>query len=229
MEGNRRLQIAFIVVSAALFGFAYGVGYYIGKGAGIEEEKKICEMEKKQIVKTLARITPVSRPEPVEETVKSEIPQENNTEVSPKGENQVPTEETAEANETASKENNATNTTAPTQEKTEEKSVVKEETKPLEKNEKTHQQPVQQVSQKKEEVKPKIEGKYYLQLGVFRNKENAFKLVNRLKEKGFDAKTVYGKRYVKVIVGYFETKKEAMKVKRELRSLGIDSILRRRR
>ncbi|RUM87566.1 MAG: hypothetical protein DSZ25_03340, partial [Thermovibrio sp.] len=184
MEGNRRLQIAFIVVSAALFGFAYGVGYYIGKGAGIEEEKKICEMEKKQIVKTLARITPVSRPEPVEETVKSEPPQENNTEVSPKGENQVPTEETAEANETASKENNATNATAPTQEKTEEKIVVKEETKPVEENEKTHQ-PVQQVVQTKEEVKPKIEGKYYLQLGIFRNKENAFKLVNRLKEKGF--------------------------------------------
>jgi cell division protein FtsN len=85
-------------------------------------------------------------------------------------------------------------------------------------------QPKPQVVEREEE-----EDRFYLQVGVFRNKINASRLAEKLREKGYEAKTVthHGK-YIKVIVGYFSSKEDALKVKEELKKDGYNSILRRR-
>jgi cell division protein FtsN len=226
MDGDRKFQVIFVVVSALLFGFAYGIGYYVGKGKGIEEEKKICEIEKKQIVKTLSRIAPVSRPEPIEEKVvgeKTEVEaeSENKSEVASNGTGSNGTGE--EITQVAQVTSNQTEV-----EKTEE--IAEEKVKNRESEEKTEEvKSKEEKIEKEREVKQNQSGKYYLQVGVFRNKENALKLAERLQKLGFKPKTIYTSRYVKVAVGYFQTKREALKTKKELSSHGISAILKRRK
>ena len=63
---------------------------------------------------------------------------------------------------------------------------------------------------------------------MFRNRANAARLVEKLKEKGYDAKTAIIERngYMKVIVGYYATKQEALEARRQLKKDGFNSILR---
>jgi len=233
MEGDRRVQIIIAVVAAVLLAFAYGVGYYVGKGSGIEEEKKICEIQKRQLIKTLSRITPVSRPEPVEEKVVGTQPQTSQKEVSSKevtktleqkvSQQEVPKKEVANPQEkTAEKEVKTVKNGQ--EEKADTVSVVK-------KGESVVKPKTQEVAEKTPQVKEKPSNgkKYYLQLGIFRNEANAVKLAEELNKKGFQSKTVFGKRYVKVIVGYFDSLHQARVVQKELRSAGFDSVLKWRR
>lgn len=66
---------------------------------------------------------------------------------------------------------------------------------------------------------------YTVQVGSFRNKENALKRVAELKEKGFEARiteaVVMEKIHYRVWVGEFETQEEAKALVAKLDSLGI--------
>jgi cell division protein FtsN len=78
MEKDRKFLALISAAAVAIFIFSYAVGYFMGKQSGIEEERAKCEVEKKQIVKTLAKIAPVSRPQPeIEEKVIEGVPQES--------------------------------------------------------------------------------------------------------------------------------------------------------
>ncbi len=224
MEGERRIQIIVAFVSAVLLVFSYGVGYYVGKGAGVEEERKICEVQKKQLIKTLSRITPVSRPEPVEEKVV--VPPKN-----------VQTSKPPAQKEQKKEKPEVTSTNAtPVQKKVVKASKVAGESKPEEKPvsvskvEKVKSPEVASpVKGKKEKAASPIHRRvYFLQVGVFKTKSNAVKLAQELNRKGFHSKTVFGKKYVKVIVGDFESLSQARAVQRKLRRMGFDSILKRR-
>jgi len=240
MEGERRVQIVIAVIAAVLLAFAYGVGYYVGKGTGIEEEKKICEVQKRQLIKTLSRITPVSRPEPVEEKVVGTPPQEEGKKP------ELPTATAVVSKKKEVKEGAVSEKKeVKPGEKTKPQVVVSKEavkSQPQAKVEKSTPPVAVNSVQKTETVNnpAKPEGaqfrgenrsgkKYYLQLGIFKNKANAVKLAEELNRKGFQAKTVFGKRYVKVIVGYFDSLHQARVVQKELRSAGFDSVLKWRK
>ncbi|MEO2083203.1 MAG: SPOR domain-containing protein, partial [Desulfurobacteriaceae bacterium] len=66
---------------------------------------------------------------------------------------------------------------------------------------------------------------YYLQVGVFRNRSNAVRFASELKSKGFDAKTEFFDDKTRVVGGDFDSQKEALSVKRDLKRKGFDSIL----
>ena len=67
---------------------------------------------------------------------------------------------------------------------------------------------------------PKVKFKYYLQVGLFSNYKNAFKLYTRLKALGVKSKIIKykvgNKYYYKVIVGYFRSASKARKFKNEV-------------
>ncbi len=242
MEGERRVQIIIAVIAAVLLAFAYGVGYYVGKGTGIEEEKKVCEIQKRQLIKTLSRITPVSRPEPVEEKVVGAPPlkKEKKQEVSTST-----AVASKENNGKAQKETVSENQKVKTEEKTQQEVVASKEAVKKEQQVKTEKPVIPVVESKVQKTEPvkktavsesvvskqerKPGKRYYLQVGIFRNKVNAVKLAQELNSKGFQSKTVFGKRYVKVIVGYYDSLHQARVVQRELRSAGFDSVLKWRK
>lgn len=228
MEGERRVQVIIAVITAVLLAFAYGVGYYVGKGSGIEEEKKVCEIQKRQLIKTLSRITPVSRPEPVEEKVVGQPETSQKEASSEKGTETV--EQKATQQEVPKKEE------VKPQEKSAETVENKQEKKTetvlaTEKIVKESKLKTQEVAKKMSQVKEKTSNtkKYYLQVGVFKNKANAIKLAKELNEKGFQSKTIFESRYVKVIVGYFDSLHQARVIQKELRSAGFDSVLKWRK
>ena len=224
MEGERRIQILIAVIAALLLTFAYGVGYYVGKSSGIEEEKRICEVEKRQLIKTLSRMTPVSRPEPVEEKVVGapaqstpvknlpEIPQKSDEEVKSSEAETAPEKRvTPEGQKTAAKPESKVPVV--------QQAVKSEKTSP----------PEEPSSPQAVSVERKEKTVYYLQVGLFKNRENAVKLTQELLRRGFQAKTLFEKGYAKVIVGYFDSPHQARVVQRELRSAGFNSILRWRK
>ncbi len=216
MERDRRLMILVSLATITIFCFSYAVGYFVGKQAGIKEERAKCELEKKQIVKTFARIAPVSRPQPqIEERV-----------VAPKQE-QTEEKEKAEESGKVSKEEEPVAT--PSQTNQTEESVEEVE----EKEEKgTSPNPQGTESSKVESSSgtfKKAEKLYYLQVGVFKNRANAVRLASELKSKGFNAKTEFSGDYAKVIVGYFKSWQEANAVRKELLNSGYKSILKWRK
>ncbi len=231
MEGERRVQIIIAVIAAVLLAFAYGVGYYVGKGTGIEEEKKVCELQKRQLIKTLSRITPVSRPEPVEEKVVGAPSKENQPQ---KPEAKTSLEKTSAPVEKPSEQQPSEKGKTGSEKKVPEEKVqagkkevvtaVAEKVATEKKSEK--KKTVNEVSSVKKRAP---ETRYYLQVGVFRNKVNAVKLAQKLNEKGFQTKTVFEKGYVKVIVGYFDSLHQARVVQKELHSAGFDSVLKWRK
>ena len=246
MEGERRVQIIIAVIAGTLLAFAYGVGYYVGKGAGIEEEKKVCEIQKKQIIKTLSRIAPVSRPEPIEEKVvgipprkeekkqqEKETKASTSTAVASKGNNEaqeetVPVKQEVKIEEKTQQEVVASNEAAKKEQQVKtEKPVIPVVESKVQETKLVKKAATSKSAVSKQERKP---GKrYYLQVGIFRNKANAVKLAQELNSKGFQSKTVFGKRYVKVIVGYYDSLHQARVVQRELRSAGFDSVLKWRK
>jgi len=230
MEGGKKIQLIVAVVAVIALGFAYGVGYYVGTEAGVEKEKKICEAQKRQIIKTLSRIVPVSRPEPVEETV-VQRPKEQNEKPQPREETTAKAET---QNQVAKKETNATTSATRTTKASLKSQVAEKEinaTKTAQKEtEEPKSKPEKQENKapKAGKMKTEVAKGYYVQLGLFRNKENAFRLVRKLQAKGFKPKTEFSKSFVKVFIGYFADKNEALRVKRKLKNLGFESILRRK-
>ncbi len=234
MEKDKRLMAIVSAVVVVLFAFSYAVGYFVGKRSGIKEERAKCEMEKKQIVKTLARIAPVSRPQPqIEEEVVGGEPHPQTEEV--KGQNRPEQTEEAATGENAIKESQEEKAPAP-QTPSEATVEAKVEEKKGQENSPSNPQPVKVVS--KESSKPKRVAKkktrkgeklYFLQVGVFKSKKNAVKLANKLKAKGFDAKTEFFRGYARVIVGYFKSWQEANAVRKELLNSGYKSLIRWRK
>ena len=223
MEGERRVQIVLAVIAGVLLAFAYGVGYYVGKGVGVEEEKKICEVEKRNLIKTLSRIAPVSRPQPVEEKIVGGPAQTDEVKVE-----ETSNQTSEEVKEAKAEENRSE---AVKENKQEEQLSLKAEeeersTSELEGMKNVNSEPQGALDQTTVKERRKV---YYLQVGLFKNKENAVKLTQELLNKGFQAKTLFGKKYAKVIVGYFDSPQQAKVVQKELRSAGFNSILRWRR
>jgi cell division protein FtsN len=64
---------------------------------------------------------------------------------------------------------------------------------------------------------------------VFKNRENALKFAQKLNSEGYDVKTLFKKNRTVVFIGYFKTTEEARQLQKELKSKGIDSVLKRRR
>lgn len=231
MEGDRKIQIIIAIIAGVLLAFAYGVGYYVGKGTGIEEEKRICEIQKKQLIKTLSRITPVSRPQPVEEKV-----------VGAPSEKETPQKSETAESETTKEATTPLNVTPPSQ--PQQKAEAQAEKAASKKPSVAEQSQISKLfpevtakAEKKGEAEKRVKtvssvkrkessGKrYYLQVGIFNNKSNAFKLAQRLNKKGFQTKTVFEKKNIKIIVGYFDSLHQARVVQKELRAAGFDSVL----
>jgi cell division protein FtsN len=201
----------------------------VGKQAGIKEERAKCEMEKKQIVKTLARIAPVSRPQPqIEEKV---IGQPQTEEKKEEKEEAKPTSSNPQSG--SQEVNSPAVSSAPKEEKSEpqpEENPFKEFVKAAKKEEKEEAPQPKEEEVKKEPSKKSESGKlYFLQVGVFKNKANAVKLANELKAKGFDAKTEFFRGYARVVVGYFKSWQEAEAVRKELLNSGYKAIIRWRK
>ncbi len=226
MEGDRRVQVLVAVIAAVLLAFSYGVGYYVGKSSGIEEEKKICEVEKRQLIKTLSSMTPVSRPEPVEEKVvgapAQSSPVKSLPETLQKSDKQVKSSETESAPEKRVTPEGQKAAAKPESKVPVVQQVVKSEKASPKKP--SLVKSAQTVSAEKREKTV-----YYLQVGVFRSKANAVKLAQELMKKGFQAKTLFERGYAKVVVGNFDSLHQAKVVQRELRSAGFNSILRWRK
>ncbi len=218
MERDRKLMILVSLATVVIFGFSYAVGYFVGKQAGIKEERAKCELEKKQIVKTFARIAPVSRPQPqIEEKV-----------VAPKQE-QTEEKEKAEESEKVSKEEEPVATPSQTNQTEESAEEVEVEEKEEEETSPSPQGTGTSKAESSTGTFKKAEKLYYLQVGVFKNRANAVRLASELKSKGFNAKTEFSGDYAKVIVGYFRSWQEANAVRKELLNSGYKSILKWRK
>ncbi|WP_457678497.1 SPOR domain-containing protein [Thermovibrio sp.] len=223
MEGDRKFVFIISLSAVVLFAFAYFVGYFVGKQAGVKEEKAICEIEKRQIVKTLSRLTPVSRPQPqIEEKVVGELPPQPATNGEAKAEEEG--KETAKVNGKVKPEGEAASSESQKTERVKEAEKEKRAAKPQSKQE-TAKRGIEPP--KKEEAQ--VSKGYYLQLGVFRNHLNAVKLAKELRDKGFDAKVEFSGNYSKVVVGYYKSLQEALTVKKELLRSGYKSVLKRRK
>lgn len=222
MERDRRLMAVVSAAVVVIFAFSYAVGYFVGKQAGIKEERAKCEMEKKQIVKTLARIAPVSRPQPqIEEKV---IGQPQTEEKKEEKEEAKPTSSNPQSG------SQGVNSPAVSSAQKEEKSEPQSEENPFKEFVKAAKKEEKEEEVKKEPSKKSESGKlYFLQVGVFKNKANAVKLANELKAKGFDAKTEFFRGYARVVVGYFKSWQEAEAVRKELLNSGYKAIIRWRK
>ncbi len=208
MEGDRKLNLILAAIAVVVVIFSYGVGYYIGKQAGKKEEKQICEVEKKRLLKALLKVNPVSRPQPqVENKVVGEEKEK------------VTKEEKPEAKESEKNSESLTNATA----ETAEENATSGENVTEKSAESSNTTQEEEATPSTNEVVPKKV--YYLQVGVFRNRSNAVRFASELKAKGFDAKTEFFDDRTRVVVGYFDSQEEALSVKRELKRKGFDSIL----
>ncbi|SMP06051.1 cell division protein FtsN [Desulfurobacterium pacificum] len=206
MENSKKLQMILMFVATLVMALAYMVGYFVGKEAGFKQASAKFEVEKKKLLKTLAELNPVSRP--IEERVVKETakkPPVSKKETKAKEKQQVKTEN-------ATKPQNQT-------------VKVEEEKKAEEKTEST----ANSNTNIQEKVKKYENGRYYVQVGIFRNKANALKLASKLNSKGFPTKTLITKHYVKVIVGYYETYKEAYQALKKLKAEGYQGIVKRRK
>jgi cell division protein FtsN len=204
MENSKKLQMILMFVAALVMALAYMVGYFVGKEAGFKQASAKFEVEKKKLLKTLAELNPVSRP--IEEKVVKETakkPPVSKKETKAKEKPQVKTE-------------NATKTQTV---KTEKEKKAEEKTQTATSNKVNTQ----------EKAKEYENGRYYVQVGIFRNKANALKLASKLNSKGFPTKTLITKHYVKVIVGYYETYKEAYHALKKLKAEGYQGIVKRRK
>ncbi len=226
MERDRKLLIAVSLAFVAIFSLSYGTGYFLGKKAGIKEEREKCEIEKKQIIKTFATLTPVSRPQPeIEEKVvpPPQIPPETQVQESKKEES---SNSTATSNETASNQTEE-KSSAP---KVSQKETAKAESKKPKTSEEVKTKGKETEEKTVEETESRETGKlYYLQVGVFKNQSNAVKLAEKLKKKGLKAKVLFEKGRARVIVGFFKDVKEAREVKGKLKKEGIETILKWRK
>jgi len=223
MERDRKVVFLLSGALAVTFAFSYAVGYYLGKQAGVKEERERCEVEKKQLMKTLARITPVSRPQPqIEErvvgapTLAELQKEEEKKEEKPAVEPGTQVAASGVGEEKSRKEEKPS-------EKAGEASDGEEKSAPAEK---TGRETSEQKPQEKTSKPRKL---YYLQVGVFRSSANAQKLVNALKAKGFNARLLRSGGLVKVVVGDFESWSSANAVKKELKKAGYDSIIKWRK
>ncbi len=224
MEGERKLKIVLIVLATVVFALSYVVGYIVGKEAGFREAQKKFEVERQRLLKTLAQLNPVSRP--IENRVLEE-----------KSKSVEEVEKEKSSGESVSEEHGVNEEKGEVEEEEAQKveEVKKEEEKDLSSSvvEKKKEIRSEQQNAKNEksggEVQSVEEGNYYLQVGVFRNRANALKFAERLRDLGFKVKTVFKKNLTIVIVGYYETLQEAKAVKEELAKEKINSIIKRRK
>jgi len=221
MDREKQLPLMLSVLAVIVFASSYGVGFYIGKKAGIEEEREKCEMEKRQLAKQLSTISPVSRPQPAPVFTPPPPPPKPKEEVKP---------ETAQTQvEQAEREKKPAPPLKEEVKKSAEEAKAQAVRKADEAVEATKQKVEQREQQRERERVRERKEIYYLQAGVFRNRENALKRVNRLKALGFNAKVESRGVYTKVLVGPYYSLEEARKAEKELLKYGIEAILKRRK
>lgn len=205
MEKNRKLYYILMGTAVVLLTSAYGVGFYVGKDSGYTQAEKKFEVEKKKLLRTIASLTPLSRPKPEEKVVVV------NGQPSMKSEEEKPVKK--QENKTEEQKLNKKSLKEEKQQIVKEKEPVrKSETKP----------------QKEKTEKKNIEKKnYFIQVGIFRSEVNAKKLASKLKKKGISASVDKRKGYYRVKAGMF-TKKEAETVLKKLKEMKLSGIIKRR-
>lgn len=84
-----------------------------------------------------------------------------------------------------------------------------------------------------ERWQPVSQGRYVIQVGAFRNRQNSYRLIQQLKKAGWNAfeqkVKVKGKTYYRVRVGYFATIEEAYKNQRRLEKYHLPTMIIRNR
>ena len=181
MEGDRRLQLILITVATVIFALSYIIGYMVGKEAGFEEAKAKFEVEKQRLLKTLAEISPISRP--VENKLVNES-EETETENAEKEENETEEETTPAPEEATQAQKQEEN--SPT-ESTEgdfylQVGVFRNATNASKLAEKLREEGYEAT------VVPTASGKYSkVIVGYFSSKEEALKVKEELKSEGYNS------------------------------------------
>jgi len=206
MEGNRKLYYILMGVAVVLLTVSYGVGFYVGKNAGYTQAKEEFEVEKKKLLKTIASLTPLSRPKPEEKVVVVNANPETQKQEQQQKQEQEKTEVVKE-------------------EKVEVK-TKKTETpkKPVKKEEKQVKQP----SQQKKTEKVAANKNYFIQVGIFRSEINAKKLAKKLSQKGIPATVDKWKGYYRVKTDMLTQEEAKTVLKRLKEEMKLSGIIKRR-
>ena len=77
----------------------------------------------------------------------------------------------------------------------------------------------------KEPETPVEQAKYRIQVGLFRNRNNAAMQQETLEERGFPAYIDQWKQYYRVISGEYDTLDEAVAAQRRLRRAGFETLI----
>ncbi|WP_457568724.1 SPOR domain-containing protein [Desulfurobacterium sp.] len=203
MEGNRKLYYVLMAAAVVLLMISYAVGFVVGKNYGYNNARKEFEAEKQKLLKTIASLTPLSRPKPEEKVV------------------------IVNGKPPASSLVSSTNKTAGVEKKTAVENKTKEKQTQVARPEKKPTKTVKNES-KKEVRKPVVNKEYYIQLGIFSKRENAERFAAKLKKTGVSVRISRWKNYYRVTAGNF-TEKEARQVLAKLKKLKISGIIRKRR
>ncbi|OMH40151.1 SPOR domain-containing protein [Desulfurobacterium indicum] len=205
MESNKKLYYVLMAGAVVLLMVSYGVGFMVGKNYGYNNAKKEFEVEKQKLIKTIASLTPLSRPKPEEKVVivNGNPLSQNTTAVSGKK-----TQQSQEQKETKPEEK-------PSVKERKQVQVSKPESKPS----------VKPSTKKKVQ---KVKKDYYIQVGIFSKRANAEKVVRKLKKAGIPSHLSKWKNYYRVTVGMF-TEKEAKQVLVKLKKMKLSGIIKKRR
>ncbi|SNR89160.1 SPOR domain-containing protein [Desulfurobacterium atlanticum] len=204
MEGNKKLYYILMGAAVVLLTASYGVGFYVGRDTGYSEAKKEFEIEKKKLLKTIASLTPLSRPKPEEKVVvvNAKPEEKKSEEKKTQTEKEATTEVKTVKPETSEKKQNSAEKQAEIAKK-EEKQINKPSVK------------TEKVSTKKN---------YFIQVGIFRSEVNAKKLVKKLSQKGIPATVDRWKGYYRVktqMLTQDEAKALLKRLKEEMKLSGI--------
>ncbi|WP_456396437.1 SPOR domain-containing protein [Desulfurobacterium sp.] len=210
MEGNRKLYYVLMAAAVVLLMVSYGVGFMVGKNYGYNNAKKEFEVEKQKLMKTIASLTPLSRPRSEEKVVVVNGNPPSQTNLNATSEKKAP-QQSVNSTETKPEEKTSG-------EKKKQVQVSKVESKPV----------VKPPAVKGVKKNQKIKKDYFIQLGIFSKRANAEKLVKKLKKAGIPSHISKWKNYYRVTTGTF-TEKEAKQVLAKLKKMKLSGIIKKRR
>ncbi|WP_456426548.1 SPOR domain-containing protein [Desulfurobacterium sp.] len=212
MEKNKKLYYILMAAAVVLLMVSYGIGFMVGKNYGYTTAKKEFEVEKQKLMKTIASLTPLSRPKPEEKVVVV-----NGKPAVPPAEKKVEkkVEKKQEVEVAEKKEQKATSRVSG-------KPVVEKKT------EVTRQEVAVKKEVKRTKEAKKKNRDYFVQVGIFSKKVNAERLVHKLKKAGIPASVSRFGRYYRVTAGMF-TEKEAKSILLKLKRMKLSGIIKKRR
>lgn len=223
MEEDKKLQYILMAAAVVIFGFSYAVGYFVGKETGFKGAEQKFNVEKQKLLKTIATLSPVSRPTNKREVyVVDKTAQGNRKSVAQKsGQNATKVNTEVAVNNGTQKE-----VTPKTQAPSVKKAPTLKEIAKGNATSKIQKQVKKTATANVQPPKTVARGrKYFLQVGIFKNKGNAVKLASQLEKKKFKTKTVFYNNRSVVIVGYFNNESTAFATQRLLKKAGYFSIL----